>query len=388
MEIHMNRNRKQLLALSVAAAIVSPSVALAQQGSPPARSAQPPMGPTSNTQGAGHAEQPAAAGRPLQHEQMPHATQMQDRSGERGMGGTTRAANPHALRANQLIGMDVHNSRGERLGDIEDVVIDLQSGQVRYAILSYGGFMGMGDKWFAYPTSAFRMNERTNQLMLNVPRERLNAAEGFDKDKWPATTDRSFWDQIEQAFSSDRRTPAQRQGNVQLVRASELMGKDVRDQRGQEVGEINDAVIDLVGQRVHYVVLELDRGWFQSDRMMPLPVSAISRAAGREELVLNRDREQLRNAPAFERNQWPNFSEANTRQRYDAYHRNNNARAGTSSGSTLSSAPGNSTEAGNNPGGAMAGSTGAPGATSGDTSAARPTDNGQGANTQNRAPSQ
>lgn len=317
--------RKDLLALAVAAALAAPPLALAQQGRTQqgTSASQPPSGPTGGAAPqVSAAERGGTPNRPMQHEQTPRATQEQDRSGQPAETRGAQARNPHHVRASHLVGMDVFNTRGERLGDIEDMVIDLQSGQVRYAILSFGGFMGMGDDWFAYPTSAFRLDRGSNQLVLNVSRERLEAAKGFDKDRWPATTDRSFWDRIEQTFSTDRRPQGDNraQANAQLVRASELLGRNVRDRQGQNVGEINDAVIDLPGRQVHYMVVEVDPGWFKSERLVPLPVTALSQGQDRDQLALDRNREQLRDAPAFESGQWPNFNEASTRQRYDRFH--------------------------------------------------------------------
>jgi sporulation protein YlmC with PRC-barrel domain len=61
------------------------------------------------------------------------------------------------LRASNLIGKDVRNPQGEDLGDIKDVIVDLNNSRVHYIVLSFGGIMGVGDIQFAFPATAFRM---------------------------------------------------------------------------------------------------------------------------------------------------------------------------------------------------------------------------------------
>jgi len=89
------------------------------------------------------------------------------------------------LSASSIIGTEVTNSDGEDLGKFEDLVIDLELGVISYAILSYGGFMGMGNKWFALPWRAFSPSNSEKKFVLGVSEEKLKDAEGFDKDNWP-----------------------------------------------------------------------------------------------------------------------------------------------------------------------------------------------------------
>lgn len=96
------------------------------------------------------------------------------------------------LSASTLMGDKVVNSQGEDLGKIEDFMLDLENGRVRYAVLSFGGFLGMGDKLFAIPPEALRLDTENERIVLDVERSRLENAPGFDKDNWPSTTD-SAW---------------------------------------------------------------------------------------------------------------------------------------------------------------------------------------------------
>lgn len=100
------------------------------------------------------------------------------------------------LTASSLNGDSVQNIEGENLGDIKDLMIDTGTGKVAYAVLSFGGIMGMGDKLFAVPWTSLQVDTNNKCLTLNVPKERLKNAPGFDKDHWPNFADNSITDQI------------------------------------------------------------------------------------------------------------------------------------------------------------------------------------------------
>jgi sporulation protein YlmC with PRC-barrel domain len=99
-------------------------------------------------------------------------------------------------RVNNLLGKQVRNSQGEDLGQIEDIVIDFNNQQVRYAALSHGGMLGIGEKLFAVPLNALREqqdDDGNTQFVLNVDDETLDNVEGFEDHKsWPAQADTSF----------------------------------------------------------------------------------------------------------------------------------------------------------------------------------------------------
>lgn len=93
------------------------------------------------------------------------------------------------LSASTLKGDKVVNNQGEDLGNIDDLMLDLEGGRIAYAVLSFGGFLGMGDKLFAIPWDAMTVDQENKQLVLNVDKNLLKQAPGFDKDNWPDMTD-------------------------------------------------------------------------------------------------------------------------------------------------------------------------------------------------------
>ena len=96
---------------------------------------------------------------------------------------------PHLMGANTLDGNDVYNLQDEDLGDIKEIMLDMPSGGVAYAVLSFGGFLGMGEKLFAVPWSALKLDTQNKRFVLDVTKERLKSAPGFDADYWPNMAD-------------------------------------------------------------------------------------------------------------------------------------------------------------------------------------------------------
>ncbi len=100
------------------------------------------------------------------------------------------------LSTSTLTGTDVRNRAGESLGDIKDFMIDLSTGRVHYAVLDFGGFLGIGDKLFAVPLEALRTDTQSDKLVLDVDKARLKDAPGFDKNDWPTSADDSFVENV------------------------------------------------------------------------------------------------------------------------------------------------------------------------------------------------
>ena len=104
-----------------------------------------------------------------------------------GGGPTSLAARPELMPAHALKGDPVVNPKGYALGRVEHIVIDVQRGRIAYAVLTFGGFLGLGEKLFAIPWNAFTFDADHHRFILNVDRGVLEGAPGFDN--WPAMAD-------------------------------------------------------------------------------------------------------------------------------------------------------------------------------------------------------
>ena len=99
---------------------------------------------------------------------------------------------PNFLSASTINGTTVENANREHLGKIEELMIDLNNGRVNYAVLSFGGFLGVGNKLFAIPFEALRFDTVNEKVILDVDKEVLENAPGFDQDNWPDTTEHAW----------------------------------------------------------------------------------------------------------------------------------------------------------------------------------------------------
>ena len=100
------------------------------------------------------------------------------------------------LSASTLEGDTVRNSAGEDLGNVDAIMIDIPTGKIAYAVLSFGGVLGMGNKLFAVPWQALRVDEDEKNLILDTDKATLERAPGFDKSNWPDMADTSWGEGI------------------------------------------------------------------------------------------------------------------------------------------------------------------------------------------------
>ncbi len=88
-------------------------------------------------------------------------------------------------KGSDIIGDKVVNDQGQNLGEVHEIVIDRSTGKIAYVVVSYGGFLGIGDKYFAIPWQSFRQSPGKDKLVLNVDKDQMKNAPGFDKNRWP-----------------------------------------------------------------------------------------------------------------------------------------------------------------------------------------------------------
>ncbi len=96
------------------------------------------------------------------------------------------------LPSTRICGAAVTGADGAALGSITDFMIDHEHGGIAYAVLSHGGVLGLGEKLFAVPWSAFAVDPVAGSLTLDTTADRLAAGSGIDKDAWPTTAPRDW----------------------------------------------------------------------------------------------------------------------------------------------------------------------------------------------------
>ncbi len=104
----------------------------------------------------------------------------------------TDGPGPELMGADTLIGDHVHNLQDEHLGDIKEIMLDMRTGRVAYAVLSFGGVFTLGEKLFAVPWNALKLDAANKRLILDIQKDHFENAPGFDSDRWPNMADQTW----------------------------------------------------------------------------------------------------------------------------------------------------------------------------------------------------
>lgn len=200
-----------------------------------------------------------------------------------GAGASQSGQSASQMSAEQFIGSKVLDSQGEELGEIQDVVIDAQGGKIHAVAFEMGGIAGVGGKKFAVPANEIKPGKSPGQFMIDAQKQKLENAEGYAKGQWPMLGE-DYWGKEGQASAGGTQGGAKQS----LLKASDIVGKEVTDKSGQEVGEIKDVTLDLTqGQVRNYLVSVKDAGQTQ------VQPNALSTGTD-DKLVLNMDAQQLK----------------------------------------------------------------------------------------------
>ena len=246
-----------------------------------------------------------------------------------------------AAKASDLIGITVHNYQNEKLGTVEDLAVDVESGRVVQVILSTGGFLGIGDSLTAVPPGALHHDVTKKVLHLDADKAKLTAGPRFEPAKWAEQFDTNRLGQVYRHYGEgpaytfvqpgevvleDQRNPdgtqnperltpgrqhlipAGRLGHVQ--RASKLMGMAVKNRQEEKLGDVNNLLLDLAAGRIVAVVVSSGGFLGLGDELSAVPPVALKFNPERDTLQLNTSKEALASAPHFNANQWPDFSQA------------------------------------------------------------------------------
>ncbi|MBC7835525.1 MAG: PRC-barrel domain-containing protein [Phycisphaerales bacterium] len=153
---------------------------------------------------AGAAAQPATTTRDNNRSNQP-TTNQPDRPAKPGM--KDKAGGEHAvhplMKVSDVLSIDVTNAKGENLGDIEDLVLDVERGRIGYAVLSFGGIAGIGDELFAVPWEMLTPAPGSAKMYVTIDKAQLEAMDGFDKDNFPDMADPTWAANTYQRFNRE-----------------------------------------------------------------------------------------------------------------------------------------------------------------------------------------
>ena len=106
-------------------------------------------------------------------------------------------------KASKVMGMSVKNLQDEKLGKVDNMLVDVQSGRIVAVVVSSGGFLGMGDELSAVPPTALSFNTERDTLQLDTSKDRLSAAPHFKSDQWPDFNQPAYSDSVYRAYKVD-----------------------------------------------------------------------------------------------------------------------------------------------------------------------------------------
>ena len=248
----------------------------------------------------------------LVHGQNPH---------ERKPTGQERPApgvNPHAPQDariwmnDDVIGMGVVSTTGQRVGKIEDLVIQ-PDGRAAYAVLSFDEGMGFGAKQFIVPWTTLRSSSpegnQPTRLVLPLDKERLASAPSFDRGKLPVMNVEDWPRDIDEFYGSERTkegeaAPPGARTFLPPVKFSELSSLSVETSAGEKIGDVKRVAFDPSG-RVGYTVVSVSSPGAPT-RLLAIPLDAMQVAhdpadpKAKPRLLIAMDKSRLVNAPVFD----------------------------------------------------------------------------------------
>jgi sporulation protein YlmC with PRC-barrel domain len=234
-------------------------------------------------------------------------------------------------KSSDLIGADVRNAQDEDLGKIEELVMDPETGRIAYAVLSFGGFLGMGDKLFALPWGVLQLvhddgNADDHNFLLGIDKERLKQSPGFPKSNWPDINSPEWTQSIDEFYAEELRARGvtaeasaketekaiDQSKRLALLKASDVDGCKVETSDGKDGGKIRELAVDPVAGRVNYVVLASGGflGMGASEYALPWDVCQFTFNDDNDlRCKLTIAEAKFENAPTFKDDDWKRMSD-------------------------------------------------------------------------------
>jgi sporulation protein YlmC with PRC-barrel domain len=257
-----------------------------------------------------------------------------------------------AAKSSDVIGMVVSVAGDEKIGKVDDLAVDVESGRILQVILSTGGFIGIGDRLTAVPPGALHYDAARRLLRLNVDKEALKSAPAFDMGRWAELSDSEHLAQVyklygeESAYvfvqnepgmaglrvhtnsapntaAADRPMALRERGHIvrdsrsmipasrlsQVQRLSTLMGTPITNLQNEKLGKLENVLLDLPSGRL--VAMIISSGGFlgMGNELSAVPPTALRFTRDRDGLLLDTSKEALSSAPHFKADQWPDAAQ-------------------------------------------------------------------------------
>lgn len=214
-------------------------------------------------------------------------------------------------KVSDVIGKNVETTSGEKLGDVDNLIVDIDSGRVISTVVKCDG------KLCAVPTTALNLQGDGKKFTISSTKDQLKAY-SFEKNSYPNFGDRTWASQVyshynqppywERSGKTDDMHPWYR-FTSHWLKATDINGEAVKNPQGEDLGKIEDLVIDPDGARVIYAVLSFGGVLGIGDKLFAIPMSSLDPTADNKHFTLNVEKDRLKNAQGFDKKNWPNMAD-------------------------------------------------------------------------------
>lgn len=217
------------------------------------------------------------------------------------------------LKATEIIGKEVTDASGKKLGKVDELAVDVESGRVSLVLLNVGGVLGVGGKTVAIPPRSFTYDPLNKSLRVNLDQNKLEAAPEFELTKWKEGVTTNQIVATYRHYGEDPYFVAVREtktvGTIRTERASQVIGLSVVNNENKKCGEVDNLIVDLPAGRIVHAVISSGGFLGVGDSLNAVPPGALRYTPSGDGLLINLTKEQLTQAPSFKKNAWPDFKD-------------------------------------------------------------------------------
>jgi sporulation protein YlmC with PRC-barrel domain len=223
------------------------------------------------------------------------------------------------ISSDKVEGTPVYNPKGERLGKVHHLMIDKYTCQVAYAVMSFGGLLGIGEKYYPLPWHMLTYDTRLGGYVADLDRSTLQNAPSYASTESPNWSDRSYTDRIDQYWRNDSTAGLANDETDRLISSDKVEGTSVYNPKGDRLGKVHHLMIDKYTGQVAYAVMSFGGFLGIGEKYNPLPWKMLTYDTRLGGYVVDLDRNKLENAPSYTAADAPDWSDRSYTTRIDEY---------------------------------------------------------------------
>jgi sporulation protein YlmC with PRC-barrel domain len=219
------------------------------------------------------------------------------------------------IASDRIEGTSVYDAQGNRIGKVEHLVIDRAGGRVAYAVLSFGGFLGIGANRYPIPWPMLDYDEKLGGYRLDINEEQLKDAPKLEGERW----EQADWNRDEDIHSYwEQPAPVQGPQTTGLITSDSVEGMPVYDMHGKRIGTADRLMIDKVTGQIAYAILSFGGFLGIGEDHYPIPWSMLTYNEKPDGFQVDITEDELKNAPKIEPSEkWEQTTRARNQDVYD-----------------------------------------------------------------------